>query len=67
MIKNLISPLQKVLIQRKFCPACTRNLDDQKNREVRNNSTERVTCECGRIFIYDRELRIYRRALMDEI
>lgn len=67
MIKRLISPLQKVLLSRKMCPACTRNLDDAKKREYRNNETERIICECGRVFIYDREMDIYRRALVEEI
>jgi len=67
MIKKLISPLQSILLSRKFCPACTRPLDDQKNREIRNNGTERVTCDCGRIFIYDKELENYRRAMFNEV
>jgi len=67
MLKKLIEPLQKVLLSKKLCPACTRSLDDQKNREIRNHGTERVTCECGRIYIYDRNLDSYRRALFDEI
>lgn len=67
MIKKLISPLQKVLITRKYCPGCTRQLDDLKNRQIRNNGTERITCVCGRIYIYDKELEQYRRAMFDEI
>ena len=67
MIKKLISPLQKVLIAKKFCPGCTRSLDDLKNREIRNNGTERIRCECGRVYIYDRDMDIYRRALIEEV
>ena len=67
MLKKLIAPLQRVLLSRKYCPACTRNLDDIKDRQIRNNGTERVTCVCGRIFIYDRKLDKYRRALKDEV
>ena len=59
--------MQKVLLTRKLCPGCTRSLDEQKNREIRNNGTDRIICECGRIYIFDRELDSYRRALFDEV
>jgi len=67
MIKKLIEPLQKVLLQKRLCPACTRPLEKAKLKETRINSTEVVVCECSRIFIYDRSLEIYRRALENEI
>jgi predicted nucleic acid-binding Zn-ribbon protein len=67
MLKKLIEPLQKVLLSRHLCPGCTRSLDDQKDREIRANATERITCECGRIYIYDKEMNTYRRALEHEI
>jgi hypothetical protein len=67
MLKKLISPLQDVLLSRKFCPGCTRSLDDQKNRQLRHNGTERIICECSRIYIFDRELDLYRRALVEEV
>lgn len=67
MIKKLIGPLQVAMLQKKFCPGCTRNLDDQKNRQVRHNGTERIICECTRVYIYDREMDSYRRALNSEV
>lgn len=67
MLKQLIAPLQEALIQRKLCPGCTRQLDQQQARNVKINQTELVTCECGRIFVYDKQLDIYRRALQSEI
>ena len=67
MLKTLIKPLQNVLISKKYCPGCTRQLDDQKTRQIRNNDTERITCQCGRIFIYDKSLDQYRRALQNEV
>ncbi len=67
MIKKLVAPLQQVLLQRHSCPGCTRNLDQQYERSSRINQTEQVVCECGRIFIYDRQLDIYRRALKEEV
>lgn len=67
MIKQLIAPLQQALIQKKMCPGCTRNLDQQFTRITRINQTEQVNCECGRIFIYDKQLETYRRALQSEV
>jgi len=67
MLKKLIEPMQMVLLQKKFCPGCTRKLDSQKNRTIRSNNTEKVVCECERIFIYDKELDTYRRAGFDEV
>lgn len=67
MLKKLIEPLQLVLLQRKQCPGCTRSLDHQYTRIVRMNQTEQVNCECGRIYIYDKQVDSYRRALASEV
>lgn len=67
MLKQLIAPLQQILLQKKQCPGCTRNLDQQYNRLTRINQTEQVACECGRVFIYDKQLDTYRRALTSEV
>jgi predicted nucleic acid-binding Zn-ribbon protein len=67
MLKKLIAPLQVALLQKKLCPGCTRSLDEQLNRITRINQTEQVECECGRIYIYDKQLEIYRRALDNEV
>lgn len=58
--------MQKVLVSRGLCPACTRRLSDIKNRDQRPNGTERVECDCTRIYIYTKETETYRRALMSE-
>lgn len=67
MLKKLIAPLQKILLQKKLCPGCTQDLTKMKDRRVKSASTEFVYCECGRIFVYDRDLDLYRRALVEEI
>lgn len=67
MIKKFIEPMQRVLLQKKLCPACTRSLEKAKLKESRSNGTEVLVCECSRIFIYDRGLDIYRRALQEEV
>ena len=67
MIKKFIAPLQKVLLQKRLCPACTRPLDKAMLKESRSNGTNILVCECSRIFVYDRDLDIFRRALPEEV
>lgn len=66
MLKKLITPFQQVLLQRQLCPGCVRDLNAQLERQARMNQTEQVVCECGRVFIFDKQLDIYRRALPQE-
>ncbi|MBN2015513.1 hypothetical protein JW766_01645 [Candidatus Dojkabacteria bacterium] len=66
MLKKLISPLQKILLQKGLCPGCTNSLKKAKYRIPINQETEKVTCNCGRIYIYNQELGTYRRALESE-
>jgi len=67
MIKGLIAPLQKILLQKKLCPGCTRPLEKALLKESKSNEIDVVACECSRIYIYNRDLDIYRRALPDEL
>lgn len=66
MLKSLIAPFQKILLQKKLCPACTAELGKIRKRYPKRVDTEFVRCNCGRIFVYDKELDIYRRALIEE-
>ena len=67
MIKKFIEPMQKVLLQKRLCPACTRQLDKASLLESRANGTNVVQCECSRIFVYDKDLDTFRRALPEEV
>jgi len=67
MLKKLIAPLQQILLQKHICPGCTCNLNKAKLREQITKNNEKVTCKCGRVFLYDKELGTYRRASEDEI
>jgi len=67
MVKKLITPLQKVLLQRRLCPACTRSLDKAQLQESRANGTNIVVCECSRVFVYDKDLDTFRRAVQQEL
>lgn len=66
MFKNVIAPVQAWLLSRGKCVGCGRTLKKEK-REKRKDKTEKVTCLCGRIFIYDPKTKRYRRALFEEV
>ncbi len=66
MLKKLIAPLQKIIMQKKYCPACTRSLS--RSRIIaKKDSEELVVCNCKRIFVHDLELDVYRRAVEGDI
>lgn len=66
MIKKFIAPLQKIILQKKMCPACTRPLSKAK---ILDNKVYQdvVVCECGRIFVHEKELDSYRRAVSEDL
>jgi len=66
MCKNVISPIQAWLVAQGRCVGWGKELRIAK-REKRNESTEKATCSCGRIFIYDSKNKKYRRALLEEV
>lgn len=66
MIKKLIAPLQKLLMQKRICPACTRPLNKAKILgTIRDGKL--LVCGCGRIFVLDKELLTYRRAIDSDL
>ena len=66
MFKNIIAPVQAWLLSRNQCVGCGAPLTQGK-REARKDETEKVACKCGRIFIFDRKTKKYRRALFEEV
>ncbi|KPJ70483.1 hypothetical protein AMJ51_01725 [Microgenomates bacterium DG_75] len=66
MFKNIIAPVQAWLLSRGQCVGCGMPLSKGK-RTKRKDGTEKVTCKCGRIFIYDPKTKKYRRALFEEV
>lgn len=66
MFKNIIAPIQAWLLSQGRCVGCGNPLDKGKIEE-REDGTKKVTCKCGRIFIYDPKKDSYRRALFEEV
>lgn len=66
MFKNVIAPIQAWLLSQGRCVGCGRELTDGKV-EPRRDGTHKVTCQCGRIFIFTPKTKKYRRALLEEV
>ncbi|AKM79748.1 TPA: hypothetical protein DEQ95_05045 [Candidatus Beckwithbacteria bacterium] len=66
MFKNIIAPVQAWLLSRGQCVGCGTPLKNGKIKEYSNNK-QKITCKCGRIFIYNQKTRKYRRALFEEV
>ena len=66
MLKKLITPIQMWLLAHGQCVGCGMPLS--KAASTTHDATHsKVTCNCGRIFIYDTSKKSYRRALFSEI
>ncbi|MFH1602013.1 MAG: hypothetical protein ABIB61_03605 [Candidatus Shapirobacteria bacterium] len=66
MFKNIISPIQAWLLSQNRCVGCGRPL----NKAVRSKNKQgmtKATCGCGRIFIFEKKSKHYRRALFEEV
>ncbi|HJX59175.1 hypothetical protein A2V61_03610 [Candidatus Woesebacteria bacterium RBG_19FT_COMBO_47_8] len=66
MFKNVIAPIQAWLLSQGRCVGCGRELSLAK-KENRRDGTQKATCACGRIFIFDPKTKRYRRALLEEV
>jgi predicted nucleic acid-binding Zn-ribbon protein len=66
MFKNIISPVQAWLLSQGRCVGCGVPLKNGVRRKGKE-TLERVTCKCGRIYMYDTKTRKYRRAKIEEI
>lgn len=66
VFKTVISPVQAWLISQSRCVGCGRELAEAK-RGKGKKEVKTVTCQCGRIFIFEEKTKKYRRALLDEV
>jgi len=65
MFKNIIAPIQAWLLSQGRCVGCGFSLEKGKTEKKKGKT--KVTCKCGRIFIYNPKTKKYRRALFEEI
>jgi len=66
MFKNVIAPVQTWLLLHGQCVGCGKSLSKATKIPL-NSESEKATCQCGRIFIFDLKKRCYRRALFEEV
>ena len=66
MLKKIVAPIQTWLLRNGNCVGCGMPLT-KAEREDRGDGTEKVVCRCGRVFIYQKSTRTYRRALFSEV
>ncbi len=66
MLKNIIKPFQKVLLEKNLCVGCTHPLNRVRKLGNISDKKEMVQCKCKRRYIFDKELGTYRRATFEE-
>ena len=66
MFKNVIAPIQAWLLSQGRCVGCGRELKLGKTVKLKD-STNKITCSCGRMFIHNPKTGSYRRALLEEV
>lgn len=64
--KEIIAPIQHLLISNNQCVGCGAFLKLAKRKEIKE-MLEKVVCKCGRIYVFDITTKKYRRALQKEI
>ncbi len=65
MFKNIISPMQAWLISQGKCVGCGKFLE--KKTQPATQGLVQVTCDCGRVYMYDVQANKFRRAALDEV
>ncbi len=62
MFKNIIAPVQAWLLSQGKCVGCGKPLAKIKGKQL-----SKVTCGCGRIYMYDSGSDTFRRAHINEV
>lgn len=66
VFKNVIAPIQAWLLSQGKCVGCGKELSQAK-KSAHKKDTQKITCSCGRIFIFNTKTKKYRRALIEEV
>ncbi len=65
MIKKIFAPVQAWILLQGKCVGCGKNLSTGKRYRKADN-TDKIVCNCGRIFIFDKRNGKYKRAQQEE-
>ncbi len=66
MFKNILGPVQAWLLSKSKCVGCGMPLSDGNHKQI-SDGNDKVVCKCGRIYIYEKDTKKYRRALVNEV
>ncbi len=66
MFKNILGPVQAWLLSKGKCVGCGMPLSSGNHKSL-SDGDEQVICKCGRIYIYEKDTKKYRRALTEEV
>ena len=58
---------QSELIKRAHCVPCALSLVNTERSDFHEENKELVTCQCRRVYLYDKQINHYRRAKQEEI
>ena len=67
MFKNIIAPVQAWLLSQGRCVGCGTSLKKAKSVRKKSSEEEIVACRCGRMFVFNKKTKKYRRALFKEV
>ncbi len=62
MFKNIIAPVQAWLLSQGKCVGCGKKLAHKDGVGL-----VKITCHCGRVYMYDPPSGKYRRATLNEV
>lgn len=62
MFRDIVSPVQAWFLSQGRCVGCGKNLPTKQGEGL-----IQITCVCGRIYMYDPEVKKYRRASFHEV
>jgi len=65
VIRRILAPVQAWILLQGKCVGCGKNLMLGKKTE-RGDNSQKVTCACSRIYIFDKRKGRYRRANLGE-
>jgi hypothetical protein len=65
-LKSIISPIQDWLLAKGQCVGCGMPLSKGRIQAFKKDKTK-VTCKCGRIYLFDAKEKKYQRALSTDV
>jgi hypothetical protein len=65
--KAVIAPLQKWLLKNGRCVGCGKELKKFATVKKKNSKEDFYICDCKRVYVYNKQKKTFRRALLKEL